>query len=99
MVEVQFKDDGLAHTLDADDVCEGHGSQTGHHARTHESRWTISGNICEDYYYWVNNFEAHHPDFGRVWGDFEDVVYADTEAGYEAFCAAHPAKVWDYEDI
>ena len=99
MFEVQFKEDGLAHTLDAEDVCENHGSQTGYQTRTHASGWTISGAVKEDYYYWVNDFEAHHPDFGRVWGDFEEKVFADTESGYEAFCAAHSVHHWDYQDI
>lgn len=99
MFELYFKEDGMAHTLRAEDVCEDHDSQVGHCTRTHATGWTISGVVKEDWYYWVNDFEAHHPDFGRVWGNFEEAVFADTESGYEAFCAAHPKHVWDYADI
>ncbi len=99
MYEVRFADDSMAHTLDAEEVCENHGSLTGFSSRTHADGWTISGDIKEDWYYWVNTFEAHHPVFGRVWGDFEDVVFADSQQGYEAFCASHPPRTWDYQDI
>ena len=65
----------------------------------HQDGWSISGAIHEDYYEWVNDFEASHPAFGRVWGNFEDKVFADSEAGFEAFYAAHPPSSWDYWDI
>jgi hypothetical protein len=32
------------------------------------SGWTITGKIHEDYYEWVNYFEATHPDYGWVKG-------------------------------
>ena len=99
MFEIHFKDDGYAHTLDAEEVCENHGGKTGLSFRLHADGWTIAGYIREDYFYWVNDFEASHPDFGRVWGDFEEVVYADSEEAYLAFIAAHAPDTWDYQDI
>lgn len=57
------------------------------------------GCVHEDYFEWVNEFEAHHPSFGRVWGDFESEVFADSEAGYDAFVEHHAPNQWDYHDI
>ena len=80
---------------------------TGHDANTlpqecigkNESGWEISGEIHEDYYCWVNDFEAIHPTYGKVWGNFEDKVFADTEEGYNHFIKNHPPESWDYWDI
>jgi len=65
----------------------------------HEDGWTITGEIHEDYYEWVNDFEAVHPVYGRVWGDFEKEVYADNEEGYQNFYKNHTPEAWDYGDI
>lgn len=88
----------MARTLDPEEVCEQDGV-TGFYSRTHEDDWTISGYITEDYYYWVNDFEAHHPVFGRVWGDFESTVFADSETAFDAFVSNHAPQEWDYWDI
>jgi len=64
-----------------------------------ESGWEIKGEVIEDWYEWVNAFEATHPDFGRVWGDFESFVYADSEQGFKHFYENHPPTSWDYWDI
>lgn len=88
-----------ARTLDPDKVLEGHDSETGMFQRTHSDGWTIRGEIHEDHFYWVNDFEASHPVYGRVWGNFEETVNADSKEGYDAFCAAHPYTEWDYHDI
>lgn len=66
---------------------------------THESGWSISGEIHEDYYEWVNEFEAVHPVYGRVWGDFDSEVFADSEEGFQDFYKNHPPDEWDYWDI
>lgn len=87
MFEKTFCVDGMANTLDPEDL------------GTHSDGWSISGAVVEDYYEWVNQFEAVHPVFGRVWGDFEGKVYADTEDGFNAFYAVHPPHYWDYGDI
>lgn len=59
----------------------------------------IEGEVWEDYFEWVNEFQAVHADFGRVWGDFEDIVYADSEEGFNDFYKNHPPQSWDYWDI
>lgn len=64
-----------------------------------ESGWVICGKIYEDEFEWVNEFEATHPIYGRVWGDFESGVYADSESGYNHFIENHPPTEWDYDDI
>lgn len=66
---------------------------------SHSSGWTISGEIHEDFYEWVNEFEATHPIYGKVWGDFETEVYSETLQGYEHFIRNHPPEEWDYGDI
>ena len=63
------------------------------------SGWEISGEVYEDYYGWVNEFEAINPKFGRVWGDFEHEVYFDSLAGFEDFWKNHEPEAWDYQDI
>lgn len=88
----------MAYTLDPHEVCD-RGNVTGLHSRTHSDGWTISGEVHEDYYYWVNDFEAEHPGFGRVWGNFEGTVNADSEDGLMDFIAKHPPQRWDYADI
>lgn len=96
---VDFFSEGGALTLYAHEVCEEHESLTGQSSRTHADGWTIAGIICEDYYYWVNHFEASHPVFGRVWGNFDEEVYADSEAAFQDFYARHTPEAWDYGDI
>ena len=66
---------------------------------SHEDGWVIEGEVHEDYFEWVNYFEANHPVFGRVWGDFEDKVYADSEEGFKHFYEHHTPTAWDYWDI
>jgi hypothetical protein len=65
----------------------------------HIDGWTITGNIHEDYYEWVNEFQATHPIYGKVWGNFEDEVFADSEDGFKHFYENHPPEAWDYYDI
>ena len=67
--------------------------------RTHDDGWTISGAVYEDYYEWVNDFKAYHPKYGRVWGNFEEEVYADSEEGFKHFYENHEPMAWDYGDI
>lgn len=63
------------------------------------SGWTIVGEVHEDYYVWVNYFEARHPTFGWVKGDYEDEVKAKSKKALEHFMEHHPANEWDYADI
>lgn len=88
MFEKEFKTTGsLANTLPPE--CIG----------KNESGWEINGQIHEDYYTWVNEFEAVHPIYGRVWGDFEKKVFADTAKGFNHFIENHSPESWDYDDI
>ena len=58
--------DHQAITLRPEEVLENHKQETGTYERTHSDGWTIKGEIREDYYYWINEFEASHPVYGRV---------------------------------
>lgn len=65
----------------------------------HDSGWTISGEIVEDWCKWVNAFEATHPELGWVKGDFEKEVTASSERAFEHFFSHHPPENWDYHGI
>lgn len=69
--------------------------------RTHPapSGWTISGRVCEDWYYWVEEFEASHPEHGKVKGDFSAEVWATSQAAFEHFKEHHPYSEFDTQDI
>lgn len=80
----------------------------GHMARTlpvecigynKESGWTITGKICQDYYSWVNYFEATHPTYGWIRGDFEKEIIAKSKKAYDHFIKFHHTEEWDYWDI
>jgi hypothetical protein len=60
--------------------------------------WTIKGEIIEDYYEWVNEFTAKKGKW-RVWGNFEEIVYATSKKAYKDFVKYHPPHTWDYDDI
>lgn len=81
------KPDSFALTLDPEDL------------GTHKDGWTIVGEVVTDYYSWVNEFEATHPVYGRVYGNFEYEVYADSEEGFAHFWEHHRPCEWDYWDI
>lgn len=94
-----FNSDGGALTLDVSEI-----SEVGHkynvpQTRTHVDGWTIYGISHEDYYEWVNEFNASHPIYGNVWGDFEEKVFADSEEGFDHFYQNHQPHAWDYMDI
>lgn len=96
---IDFKSDGGALTLNPSEVCENHKSETGNQHRTHPDGWTIYGEIKEDWIYWVNKFTARHPQYGSLWGDFENEVYADSEEAFQHFYKHHTPQAWDYGDI
>lgn len=95
---VDFNSVGGALTLDRCEVgtkpYEG-----GIHTRTHRDGWNITGEIHEDYYYWVNDFRAIHPTLGIVEGNFEDKVFATSKEAFNDFWAKHEPTAWDYGDI
>lgn len=66
---------------------------------THASGWTVTGAVVEDWYEWVEDFEAVHPKLGKVWGDFEGTVYATSERAFKHFYDNHPPQPWDKGDI
>lgn len=89
-----------AYTLPADAVYSSKDEQFNKKlSRLHEDGWLISGFVTEDWFLWVNNFDATHEVYGRVWGNFENKVFADSEAGYKHFILHHPPQAWCYEDI
>lgn len=89
-----FNSDDGALTLPDNSV----GSQW-HVWKIHSSGWAIRGQLKDDWAVWVNHFEAAHAQFGKVWGDFESEVFADTEDGFYHFFYNHPPDAWDYRDI
>ena len=61
--------------------------------------WTLRGEVHNDYYAWVNEFEAEHLVLGKVWGDFDNTVYADDEETFNDFMKHFTPYRWDYHDI
>ena len=64
-----------------------------------ESGWTIIGEVQEDYFTWVNEFNAPHPELGEVRGDFESEIVASSKRAYNHFVKHHAPDCWDYQDI
>ena len=64
-----------------------------------ESGWTVEGEVKEDWYEWVNEFTATHPVYGRIEGDFEATVVAESREALDHFIVHHPYEEWDYWDI
>lgn len=98
---IDFDSEGSALTLNPCEVCDTFPIVDYKEVleRTHDDGWTISGIVHEDYWEWVKEFEAYHPKYGRVWGNFEHEVYADSEEGFQHFYKHHEPKDWDYGDI
>ena len=94
-----FKSEGGALTLDNSAVTDNDMASSGTHSRTHDSGWTITGELHEDYYVWVNDFTATHPELGRVEGNFEGEVMATSEEAFAHFWKNHEPTAWDYMDI
>lgn len=67
--------------------------------KTHESGWTIKGYVYEDWYVWVNDFEAYHPLYGTLKGDFEKEIQAESREAFDHFWKHHEPQAWDYGDI
>lgn len=94
-----FTSSGGALTLSPSDVGAEGRDKTGHFSTTHADGWTITGYVHEDHFRWVNDFEATHEKYGKVWGNFEDEVHADCEEGFQHFWDHHQPEAWDYGDI
>ena len=95
--------DHMAHTLDSDEVTDidfdDHTVSGTAYTKTHPDGWTITGSVYINYYSWVNDFEAKHPQYGWVHGNFETTVHASSETTYYEFYKSHTPRVWDYHDI
>lgn len=97
---IDFDSVGGALTLDPSEVSEnGFTKDDDIQQKTHKDGWTIRGIVHQNYFEWVNDFEATHPTYGKVWGNFENEVFADSEDGYNHFYENHTPEDWDYEDI
>lgn len=64
-----------------------------------DSGWIIEGEVMEDWYEWVNDFEAFHPDYGVVSGNYETSITGYSQEAVDHFMKHHPAYEWDYWDI
>ena len=101
MITLSIKEIIENYSEDNGDDCE-----TGMYERTHFDGWVIRGLVTEDYFYWVDYFEAVHPFYGRVWCSDSDsgiigqniTIHADSEDGYKAFCESHSFTRWDSDD-
>lgn len=78
----------MARTLRPDDL--------GYHE---DSWWTIEGLVLEDYYEWVSDFVATHPIYGKIEGNFESEVTAESQKALDHFLEHHHYSEWDYYDI
>ena len=93
-----FNSTGGALTLEPSEVTDTD-AERGTYTRTHDSGWTITGDLHENYYVWVNDFKATHPELGCVEGNFEDEVKATSEEAFAHFYKHHTPLAWDYGDI
>lgn len=105
-VHFNYPGDGVgysAYTLHAESICEAHMKEEDVrdivYSRTHPDGWTISAKPKADWFVWVSEFDAIHPQYGRVWGNFEVSVEADSEEGFTHFFENHTPYAWDYGDI
>jgi len=58
--------------------------------RHQTSGWAIQGTIVQgETMDWVESFEASHPLYGDIWGNFNSNVYAETEEAFQDFYTNH----------
>ena len=65
---------------------------------SHSNGWIIKADVVEDYYEWVNYFEAKKGN-NWVYGDFESEVKASSYAALGDFLDNFKPEEWDYQDI
>jgi hypothetical protein len=102
-----FDDNHTRNVLDINQVAEGDNLKEGDvlspskgAERKHDSGWTIKTDyVCCDYYAWVESFEAIHKKYGKISGNFSEVVVAKSKKAYDHFCKNHPFYVFDLWDI
>src|ERR1700747_840826 len=61
--------------------------------KTNESGWTIKAKIQRDYYEWINYFEAEHETYGKLYGDYSNIIYAKSKEAFEHFHTHHYPEV------
>jgi len=96
---VDFHSDAGALTLDQDAVTNDASVKAGEHSKTHDSGWTITGELHENRFVWVSEFYAIHDQYGRIEGDFENEVTAESEEAFSHFLKHHKPIAWNYGDI
>ena len=69
------------------------------YTRIHKDGWTITGKLEEDWYVWVNDFEATKEDGSFVKGNFEYEIKASSVKALKDFLKNHIPDAWDYWDI
>ena len=84
----------IVHLLPED--ASDHWSSTRFHA---SSGWTIGGVIHADWVVWVSKFQASHPQYGTVRGDFAVRVEASSQAAYDHFVHHHRPRTFEDADI
>lgn len=64
--------------------------------RTFDNGWHIVGQVCEDYFTWVEKFTAYKFDGAKVLaGDYNKVIYASSEEAYNDFVKHFPPQEFD----
>ena len=95
---IDFGEIGLACTLDKSEVtCKK--VTSGIYTREHPDGWIITGEVHEDYYVWVEDFTAIHPEFGEVSGSFDGEIRATSEEAFTHFYYRHKPDIWDKDNI
>lgn len=86
-VRVCYDSGDMAYTLDPEDI------------GTDSNGWKVKGKIYEDYYEWVNEFEATKGKSSFVKGDFENFIECSSLEDLDEFLSLHMPETWDYRDI
>lgn len=77
--------------------------ERGHlYVKTHDNGWTVSAEIQADYYTWISNLTAEHPEYGTVQMNGADQIFtASSMQAYDQFDSAFGKwfQQWDYQDI
>jgi hypothetical protein len=68
------------------------------YSKTHTDGWTIEGQIHNDWYSWVVDFEAVHPVHGTIQRVGNTIVGPSKEV-VDKFLADHRLEEFDYWDI
>lgn len=71
--------------------------------KQNKNDWFFKAKIQEDYYQWINFFEATHPKYGKIFGDFEIGIHypKENKEALNDFLEKtfQYLNLWDYMDI